>query len=104
MQGTIRVTPQQLISTSQEFSSKGSQVSNLTNEMTSKVNALSSVWEGEAATAYTNKFKGLEDDIQKLVRMIKEHSDDLQQMATEYQQANSTIMDEISSLKSDVIN
>ena len=46
--------------------------------------SLSSAWEGEAATAYINKFKSLETDIQTLIRMINEHVSDLNQMAEAY--------------------
>lgn len=104
MEGTIRVTPQQLTTASQDFSSKGTLIGTLTSDMTTKVTSLSSVWEGEAATAYVQKFKGLEDDIQKLIRMVQEHATDLEQMAGEYSRAESEIQSEIGSLSSDVIN
>lgn len=103
MDGILRVTPEQLISTAGEFSSKASVVQNLTSEMTSKVTGLSSVWEGNAATAYINKFKGLEDDIAKIIRMIQEHSKDLEDMAANYSTAEGDAESLIENLSSDVI-
>jgi WXG100 family type VII secretion target len=103
MEGILKVTPEKLISTSSEFSQKGTAVSNLTTEMTSLVTGLSSVWLGDAASAYTQKFKGLDSDIQKLNKMIQEHSKDLSEMAKVYTQAEKASVDEINTLSSSVI-
>ena len=103
MEGIIKVSPQLLTSTASEFGSQGASVNNLTGEMMSLVTGLSSSWEGEAAAAYINKFKGLEDDIQKMVRMIQEHSTDLEEMAQVYVQSDTANADEANSLSSDVI-
>ena len=103
MEGIIRVSPEQLISTAGEFSNQGSSISALTGEMMQLVTGLSSVWEGEAATAYMTKFKGLEDDIQRMIRMVQEHASDLEEMASVYTQSDKTGADEASGLPSDVI-
>lgn len=103
MEGTLRVTPEQLEAAASEFSSKGSTVGNLTAQMTQLVEGLSSVWEGEAATAYTTKFRQLDDDIQKMIRMIQEHSDDLNEMARVYRGAETENTEEAESLAGDVI-
>ncbi len=103
MDGILRVTPEQLSATAGEFSSKASVIGNLTSEMTSKVTGLSSVWEGSAATAYINKFKGLEDDIQKMIRMVQEHAKDLEDMAANYNAAENEAESVIENLSSDVI-
>ena len=55
-------------------------------------------WEGEASRAYLNKFKGLEDDIQRMYNLIREHVTDLQQMANEYTQAENADIQLINSL------
>lgn len=103
MEGIIKVSPELLTSTASEFASEGSAVSNLTGEMMSLITGLTSVWEGEAATAYITRFKGLEDDIQKMVRMIQEHSNDLEEMARIYAETDAQNAEEASALSSDVI-
>lgn len=103
MEGTLRVTPEQLESTANEFASKGTTVGNLTTQMTQLVEGLSSIWDGEAATTYTAKFRQLDDDIQKIIRMIQEHSNDLNEMARVYREAETTNQDEIEGLSGDVI-
>ncbi len=103
MEGTLRVTPEQLQSAASEFSSRGTTVGNLTFQMTNLVTGLSSIWEGEAFTAYTTKFRQLDDDIQKIIRMITEHSEDLTEMARIYSEAETANQEEIASLAGDVI-
>ncbi len=103
MEGIIKVTPEQLQSTSSEFSGKGNTVANLTSQMTNLVVSLSSVWEGEASSAYVAKFRQLDDDIQKMNNMIQEHVRDLMDMAQAYIDAESQNIDAIAGLSGDVI-
>lgn len=103
MEGIIKVSPQLLTSTASEFENQGGIISNLTAEMMNLITGMSATWEGEAATAYITKFKGLEDDIQKMIRMVQEHSRDLQEMAQIYVQADTENAEEASGLSSDVI-
>lgn len=103
MDGIIKVSPQLLTSTASEFSNQGAAISNLTGEMMNLITGLTSVWEGDAASAYITKFRGLEDDIQKMIRMVQEHSTDLEEMARIYAEADSMNMEEANGLSSDVI-
>lgn len=103
MDGILRVTPETLESTANEFSSKGTTVSGLTAQMMEIVQGLSGAWEGEAATAYIGQFQQLDTDIQKMNRMIQEHATDLTEMATRYRSAETENQQEAMSLEGDVI-
>ncbi|MDD2980435.1 MAG: WXG100 family type VII secretion target [Hespellia sp.] len=103
MEGIIKVSPELLISTAGEFNNQGSAINSLTGEMVQLVSGMSSIWEGEAANAYMTKFKGLEDDIQKMIKMVQEHSTDLEEMARIYQDADNAGADDAGSLSADVI-
>lgn len=103
MEGILNVTPEKLESTASEFSNKGNEIANLTSQMTQLVTGLSSVWEGDAAAAYTAKFRELEDDIQRMVKMVNEHSSDLTEMARVYRDAEKANESEIQGLSGDVI-
>lgn len=104
MEGILRVTPEQLESASTEFAAKGTTIGNLTSEMTQLAEGLAAVWEGEASTAYIGKFRQLDDDIQKMIRMVQEHANDLEAMAKIYRDAeNEAISNEIAELPGDVI-
>ena len=102
--GFIRVSPEKLQATASSFESTGTTVNNLTQQMTSIVTGLSGqVWSGEAATAYVNKFNGLQDDMNRIYKMIKEHSDDLIEMAQRYIEAESASADLANQLSDNVI-
>ena len=87
MTGTLKVTPEKLISTSTEFKNQGTKIRTLTQQMLQVVNSLSSGWEGEAQKAYATRFKALDGD-----------------MAQTYKQAESANTQNISGLSSDYIS
>lgn len=104
MAGILRVTPEKLQSTASSFEGQASQVQSLTQQMTSVVTSLSGqIWSGEAATAYVNKFNGLQDDMDRIYKMIQEHSTDLIQIAQQYMTAESSNTELANSLSADVI-
>lgn len=103
MEGHILVTPQELKNTSVEFKNQGTRVRDLTAAMTEIVTGLTSIWEGEASQAYLTKFRGLDDDIQRMYNMIDEHVTELVDMATLYENVEQQNQTEISNLASDVI-
>ncbi len=104
MTGTIMVSPDRLISASQEFSTQGSTMAAITSEMLNIVASLSSVWEGDAGTTYMARFRSLESDIQTLNRMVQEHVNDLQQMANIYTTAEQQNADDAAALVSGIIS
>lgn len=104
MEGILKVTPEKLISTSEQFSATGTQVRNITQEMITLIDSMKSTWEGDAATAYSTKFHQLEDDMEKMHRMIEEHVKDLQEMAQQYQLAETANTEAGNSLAGDVIS
>lgn len=103
MANTIKVETSKLKSAASEFSNTSAQIKNATNSMTQAVQQLSgSVWSGDAATAYQNKFSGLQDEITKIDRMIQEHVQDLNDMATQYERAESEATQTASSLNAEI--
>ena len=88
MEGILKVTPSVLRNKAGEFESVRGSVMSLIDTMTAKVNGLSSTWQSEAYTAYKNAYAGLEDDIQRLNRMISEHVKDLNEIAELYDKAD----------------
>lgn len=103
MTGVLRVTPEKLISTAQQFSQSSSTVQSITSNMLETVTQLNSTWSGEAATAYYTKAKSLQESMNKMVRMIQEHSTDLQTMASNLQEGEKGALEVANQLKTDVI-
>ena len=103
MANIIKVETAKLRSAASQFSSTSSQVKNATNAMTQAINQLSgAVWSGDAATAYVSKFNGLNDEIAKIDKMVQEHVQDLNDMAAEYDRAESENRQTASSLTSEL--
>ncbi len=102
-EGIIKVNPDLLNSTASEFGGQATSLQNLTNQMMTIVTGLTSAWQGDASTAYIGKFQGLQDDMDKMFRMIQEHSTDLQEMAAAYIDAESKNAEAAQSLAPDVI-
>lgn len=103
MEGILKVTPEKLIQTSGEFATTGNQMKSLTSEMMSLVQGMKGIWQGEAASAYGNKFQSLQTDMDKLYRMVQEHVKDLQEMAALYQKAEAGNAQQSGSLSSNVV-
>lgn len=103
MEGILKVTPEKLIQTSGEFSATGNQIKNITGEMIAQVQGMKGVWQGEAANAYGTKFHSLQTDMDKLYRMVQEHVKDLQDMAAQYQQAESGNAEQGGGLNANVV-
>lgn len=104
MNGILKVDPQQLITTAGEFETVSGQVQTITGEMMSIIDRLKPAWEGEAATVYDARFDALQDDMDRMYRMIREHVEDLKNMAQEYITAENENVDTGNALASDVIS
>ena len=104
MDGQLLVTPEEMESTANNLEGVQGQVDNITQQMLDEARNLSAIWEGEAATAYVNKFNTLEDDMQRMRNMVREHVDDLRDMAGLYRNAEEMNESEAQSLPSDVIS
>ncbi len=104
MEGILKVDPQKLISTADEFNTTGNQVRTLTEQMVTVVDSLKSSWEGEAANTFSTKFHQLEDDMERMHKMIEEHVKDLNEMAQQYITAENENMDLGNSLQGDIIS
>lgn len=104
MEGILKVTPEKLLQASGEFAAVGNQMKNLTGEMMTLVKGLGSIWQGEAASAYGSRFDSLAPDMEKLYRMVQEHVQDLQEMAKQYQSAETGNMEQGNSLSGGIIS
>ena len=103
--GTLKVEPSKLKSAATQFDNTGNQIRSLTQSMTQTVEQMSGqVWSGDAARAYTTKFKGLQDDIQKMIKMVNEHVADLNQMAQILDDVEIKNQQSANSLKDNIIS
>ena len=98
MTGNLLVTPEKVLETSGEFSGCMSQVRSLTSSMMDLVQGTTSFWEGEAATAYQNKFKELQTAIEEINKRVNAHTTALNDIAIEYQKGEKSAQEIAGSL------
>lgn len=103
MQGTLLVTPQQLKNTANSFSSRAQSVNTVTNEMMNKVRGMRSAFDGEAGSKYITQFNKLQEDMNQIQRKIKEHVEDLNQMASNYESTENQNIQANASLRTNYI-
>ncbi len=89
MNAMLKVTPEKLIETAQEFANTETRIRSITEEMVSIVDGFKPIWQGEAATGFALRFSALRDDMERLYVLIRKHSEDLTEVANEYRQAES---------------
>ena len=99
----LKVTPEKLQSASAEFGNHNSTMQNLLSNMLQAVNATKSAWEGTAAMAYVTKFSALQDDVNRLNKLIQEHVTDLMEIAQVYITAEGENVNVAGGLPADVI-
>jgi len=87
MEAMLKVTPEKLLETAQEFANTEANIRNLSQEMCGIVNGFKSIWQGEAAMGFSARFDDLTADMERLFALIRKHSEDLTEMANEYRQA-----------------
>lgn len=63
-----------------------------------------SSWSGLAANAYKGKIQGLANDVSRFLAIIAEHAEKLDQMATEYENAEKNNEQTAAQLAKDIIN
>lgn len=102
--GILKVSSAQLSSYAGTFENSAIRVQNLTNHMIDTVCEVSEYWKGGASTMYYRKFKALENDMRRMFNMMREHSEDLKQMARNYENAESTNIGKFEILDIDIIN
>ncbi len=103
MEAELRVTPADLRATAGEFQGIHTQLTSQIDQMKDLVRNTNASWEGQAGDAFRNKFNQLEDDMTKMKGMINEHINDLQEMATRYEQAENENQQDAANLRHDVI-
>lgn len=89
MEDRIKVTPEQLNSTAMQFSDQAETIRQLSDMMLQIAQYLSQAWTGEAAAVYLSRLRNLEEDIQRMIRLVRDQSQNLQDMARNYRTAES---------------
>lgn len=84
------------------FQTHADELKAVTDEMLQLVESTNSVWRGAAREKYSAQFEGLRDDMQKIYDMCSEYSTDLQEIANNYESAETDNQSTAGALKADI--
>lgn len=101
---TLKVKPSELKSSANKFQNKATEVKNKTQQMLTLINGISgNVWSGDAQSAYKVQFQKLKGDMDNMYNRITEYVEDLNKIAQNYENTETSIRQTVSSLNTDVI-
>ena len=104
MADTIRVTPKELQDKAQMMENAGNEIRTLSQNMTAKVTELTGrIWSGEAQQAYVTRFKTLQEDIERLNKLVSDEAQHLYTIAAEYSTTEETNISASGNLSEHVI-
>lgn len=100
---TLKVTPNVLKTQSGVVSSEVNSLERTWREMESVFKKTKGYWEGEASTQHMEYYDDVKDDVETIIRRLKEHPVDLLKMAGIYEESESAAQQIASTLPEDVI-
>jgi hypothetical protein len=87
----IKVNSSVMKEKASNFKNVAKSVEQFTNDMMSEIDSLKQAWEGEAAEALVNKFKGLRKNFEDICKTINQYGDFLTQAAENYDKVEESI-------------
>lgn len=99
----LKVEPSVLISQSNQVSAEINKIERYWSNIQNYVSKTKSYWEGDASNLHQRYFNDLKNDVNQIIKRLKEHPKDLLEMAKLYEQAEREASSLSISLPSDVI-
>ena len=99
----LKVTPEELHRQSSEVSSNVNKIKRRFDLMERQVKATNSYWDGDAADGFRSVYLEFKDELDDILARLSEHIVDLEKMAGVYEKAESSVIELIETLPSDVI-
>jgi len=87
----IKVNSQVMRDKASSFKTVSGSVKTFTGEMLNEIDSLKQAWEGEAAEALVNKFKGLQKNFEEICKTIEQYAEFLNQAAENYDKVEESI-------------
>ena len=99
----LKVSPDVLKSKAQEITTQINKVQSDWNKISSLIENSKTYWEGDASNVHRKSKKNLEDDVDRIIKRLKEHPSDLLAMAGVYIDAEQKATQIANSLPDDII-
>ncbi|MGX2958099.1 WXG100 family type VII secretion target [Peribacillus sp. JNUCC 23] len=95
MSGIIRVTPAELDSMSNRYTSESNQVGDQITRLNTMIGELESVWEGEASRAFSEQYDALKPSFVQMQNLLEDISRQLKGTARALADADNQIASQI---------
>lgn len=91
MASRIRVTPEELKSSSRVFKTNASTTTSMLKKLNSEVNKMKSIWEGQANKEFINQYEQLQPSMKQFVDVLEGISKQLDSVAQTMEQVDREI-------------
>ncbi|CAN7152457.1 MULTISPECIES: WXG100 family type VII secretion target [Bacillaceae] len=95
MSGIIRVTPAELISMSNRYTSESSQVGEQISRLDNMISELEGMWEGESSRAFGEQYQTLRPSFLQMQQLLEDISMQLTSTAKSLEDADAQIANQI---------
>lgn len=99
----LKVTPEQLKSKAGEIQKQINSFENSWNQITQIIQNSKGYWVGDASNAHQKAYKDCQNDVQRIIKRLKEHPQDLMEMAGVYESSEQTAVSLAQALPADII-
>ncbi|WP_257347609.1 WXG100 family type VII secretion target [Pseudalkalibacillus decolorationis] len=95
MSGIIRVTPAELSSMSNRYTSESSQVGEQISRLDNMIQELEGMWEGESSRAFSEQYQSLRPSFLQMQQLLEDISIQLNSTAKSLEDADTQIANQI---------
>lgn len=104
MANQINVSIEKLKSEAERFKESAASINTQATNITGIMNDLKTIWTGDAAKAYGDKYDKLRNDVTKLTSLATNFSNDLTAITRNYEETEKSNREKTASLLQDVIS
>lgn len=99
----LKVTPDQLKGKAKEIRKEIADIEADFQKIDGYVTGTKKYWEGEASDTHIKKYNKMKEDFKTIIKRLKEHPDDLEQMAGIYTGTETTVKQMAAALPTDLL-
>lgn len=100
----LRVSPEALITQAGEVQKKVNDMRKRFQQLEEKISATSSYWKGDAANVHRKLYAEQQDEVDKILKRLAEHPDNLLKISGNYTAAETTNTETAATLDVDIIS
>lgn len=100
----LKVSPDELKKKSGGISKEISSIESGFDQIDQLVTGTKKYWEGEASNEHIKSYNKMKDDMKTIMKRLKEHPKDLEQMAGVYEQTEKSVEQIAAALPTDIIS